>query len=236
MPTATYPAGAVQHRMEIAERPATLFAFDVAQPVSNNLKLGIQKVFTTYGKSTKTTRNEARKHIVSALHAIASVQPPSKPAKRGTHLTKRPHGYKFFSAVEDTLVTFYKNGADEPFRRESDPLFHKDKSSKSANQARNDKFKDLVSAWIIDAIKNKQNEVFVATLSMVFSILADAEDAAGPFVEVFEAHVGLLKQLADVYEFARLEDLNLSKGAFGHGLAVEEGLKAVGHEADGETV
>lgn len=48
------------------------------------------------------------------------------------------------------------------------------------------------------------------------------------FIDSWEQNVELFAQLAELYEKARLEDLDQEKGCYSHGLAVEEGLRALG--------
>lgn len=61
----------------------------------------------------------------------------------------------------------------------------------------------------------------------IYSMLHLGEDVNGKFIEQFAQHQELFKQLAVIYESAKVQDLSRDKGYYSHGFAVEQGLDTI---------
>lgn len=221
--------------MESSTKPYQLFKFNPELSVAATIKSGVLTSFSHYSKDSTVPADRIKLDIAEALRSLAEVKVPAQWTEEKAPRAKTRRAYKFFSSRELALVEIEEDPETDILTIEHIPMMEKEAASvKTADQRRNTAFKGDVAELIVESVSVCRSPVVETVLKGIYSVLILAEDSAGSFVEEFEKHLELFKQLTRVYESARLEDLDRSKGCYSHGIAVEEGLKMIGEAQAGD--
>lgn len=213
--------------MDVPTATGQRFKFNPERTIDDLIKTGVQNTFMQYSKSADRGPYKARNDIAKALQSLANIIPPPKPPKSQAGPQSIPRQVEYFSAVQRTQVEIFMDIDTDTLAVENLPVYGDKNASLTEDEKRNDEFRAYVADWISKALEVCYNPIAQIVLTGVYSTLVQAEDTTGPFVEQFEKHIQLLKQLATIYKRAEIEDLDSGKGAFSFGIAVEEGLRAV---------